>query len=35
VLLGVSRITITPLTIALGMDAGDSRYRVHRLGAER
>jgi multicomponent Na+:H+ antiporter subunit E len=35
VFLDVFRITITPLTIALGMDAGGSRYRVHRLESER
>ncbi|MFM7732187.1 MAG: sodium:proton antiporter [Cyanobium sp.] len=34
VFLDVFRITITPLTIALGMDAGGRCYRVHRLEAE-
>jgi multicomponent Na+:H+ antiporter subunit E len=31
VFLDVFRITLTPLTIALGMDAGGTSYRVHRL----
>ncbi|MCH9714059.1 MAG: Na+/H+ antiporter subunit E [Cyanobacteria bacterium] len=31
VFLDVFRITITPLTIALGMDGPGRRYRVHRL----
>ena len=31
VFLDVFRITLTPLTIALGMDAAGSSYRVHRL----
>jgi multicomponent Na+:H+ antiporter subunit E len=35
VFLDVFRITITPLTIALGMDASGGSYRVHRLEEER
>lgn len=35
VFLDVFRITITPLTIALGMDADGSHYRVHRLKLDR
>jgi multicomponent Na+:H+ antiporter subunit E len=31
VFLDVFRITLTPLTIALGLEAGGSSYRVHRL----
>lgn len=31
VFLDVFRITLTPLTIALGLDASGQRYRVHRL----
>lgn len=31
VFLDVFRITLTPLTIALGLDAPGRRYRVHRL----
>lgn len=31
VFLDVFRITLTPLTIALGMEAGGTSYRVHRL----
>ena len=35
VFLDVFRITLTPLTIALGMDAPGRRYRVHRLDRQR
>jgi multicomponent Na+:H+ antiporter subunit E len=35
VFLDVFRITLTPLTIALGMDAPGRRYRVHRLEDQR
>jgi multicomponent Na+:H+ antiporter subunit E len=35
VFLDVFRITITPLTIALGLDASAQRYRVHRLAQRR
>jgi multicomponent Na+:H+ antiporter subunit E len=31
VFIDVFRITLTPLTIALGMEAGGRSYRVHRL----
>jgi multicomponent Na+:H+ antiporter subunit E len=31
VFIDVFRITLTPLTIALGMEAGGTSYRVHRL----
>ena len=31
VFLDVFRITLTPLTIALGLEAGGGSYRVHRL----
>jgi multicomponent Na+:H+ antiporter subunit E len=35
VFLDVFRITLTPLTIALGMDGPGRRYRVHRLEREQ
>jgi multicomponent Na+:H+ antiporter subunit E len=35
VFLDVFRITLTPLTIALGMDAAGTSYRVHRLEERR
>jgi multicomponent Na+:H+ antiporter subunit E len=35
VFLDVFRITLTPLTIALGMDGAGRRYRVHRLEREQ
>lgn len=35
VFLDVFRITLTPLTIALGIDASGQRYRVHRLKQQR
>jgi multicomponent Na+:H+ antiporter subunit E len=35
VFLDVFRITLTPLTIALGLDASGQRYRVHRLAPQR